>query len=352
MPTISKLPSGRWRAQIRHRGQSRSKTFRLKTEAETWSNRQERLYGKDDTAADLPPEATQTLADLIDLHINDMIEVGKPPQRSKDTTLQRLKRELGAVRLPHLTRERFVTYGRGRAKDGAGPCTLAIDFSFISTVFSHAAAVYGVSVPTEQLRLGRGALYRLGLIGKSEERDRRPTEDELERILAYFKYLPRQVLPMGRIIRFAIATAMRQSEITRILVDDFDEVVPSQLIRQRKHPRQKATNDQEIPLVADTGFDAVALIKEQLEFVSPLGSIFPYNSKSIGHAFRRACKELDIDDLTFHDLRHEGISRLFEADWDIAQVATVSGHRDWKMLQRYTHLRPSFIISRAGRVRA
>ena len=58
---------------------------------------------------------------------------------------------------------------------------------------------------------------------------------------------------------------------------------------------------------------------------------------------------LQINDLHFHDLRHEGISRLFEADWDIQQVAAVSGHRDWKMLQRYTHLRPSYIASHARR---
>lgn len=45
------------------------------------------------------------------------------------------------------------------------------------------------------------------------------------------------------------------------------------------------------------------------------------------------------------DPRHESISRLFEADWDIPQVAAVSGHRDWKMLQRYTHLRPGYIAS-------
>ena len=76
------------------------------------------------------------------------------------------------------------------------------------------------------------------------------------------------------------------------------------------------------------------------------GVIFPYNPRSIGHAFR-AFARLQIYDLHFHDLRHEGVSRLFEADWDIPQVATVSGHRDWKMLQRYTHLRPS-LSSPAG----
>jgi integrase len=66
--------------------------------------------------------------------------------------------------------------------------------------------------------------------------------------------------------------------------------------------------------------------------------IFPYSTDAINAAFTRACKVLAIDDLHFHDLRHEGISRLFEMGRTIPQVASVSGHRSWQSLQRYTHL--------------
>jgi integrase len=41
----------------------------------------------------------------------------------------------------------------------------------------------------------------------------------------------------------------------------------------------------------------------------------------------------------FHDLRHDGISRLFEMGWTIPHVASVSGHRSWQSLKRYTHIR-------------
>jgi site-specific recombinase XerD len=54
---------------------------------------------------------------------------------------------------------------------------------------------------------------------------------------------------------------------------------------------------------------------------------------------------LKIEDLHFHDLRHEGTSRLFEAGFSIEQVALVTGHKDWKMLRRYTHLRPEHLHS-------
>ena len=71
--------------------------------------------------------------------------------------------------------------------------------------------------------------------------------------------------------------------------------------------------------------------------------IFPYHHKSAGTAFTRACQDLAIKDLHFHDLRHEGTSRLFEAGFAIEQVALVTGHKDWKMLRRYTHLRPEHL---------
>jgi integrase len=48
---------------------------------------------------------------------------------------------------------------------------------------------------------------------------------------------------------------------------------------------------------------------------------------------------IGIEDLHFHDLRHEGVSRLFEMGRTIPQVASVSGHRSWQSLQRYSHLR-------------
>ncbi len=114
------------------------------------------------------------------------------------------------------------------------------------------------------------------------------------------------------------------------------------LIRDRKDPREKKGNDQRIPLLALSGYDAMALIEEPRSIRGNEDDrIFPYNHRSAGTAFRRACQDLGIEDLHFHDLRHEGASRLFEAGFEIQQVALVTGHKDWKMLRRYTHLKPA-----------
>ncbi len=283
---------------------------------------------------------------MIDLHVQDMCEVGRAPRRSKDATLQALKAKLGGLRLDELTRERFIQFGRDRARRGAGPVTVNIDFSYIRLVIAHAAAVRGVAISPEPVELARIALKRLGIIGKSRARERRPAANELERLIGYLDANPRQLIPMGRIVRFAVATAMRQDEITRIRWADIDAEGRTVVVRDRKDPRDKAGNDQKTPLLDATGFDAWSLIEEQRAAVGRDERVFPYNPRSIGAAFRRACRELAIDDLHFHDLRHEAASRLFEAGLSIEQVALVTGHKDWKMLKRYTHLRLEHLYRR------
>jgi putative transposase len=147
----------------------------------------------------------------------------------------------------------------------------------------------------------------LDVSGSSEkaiERDRRPTLDELDRIVSALEANIRQQIPVGRIIRFAVATAMRQDEIARVEWRDFDASGRMLLIRNRKDSRKKKGNDQRIPLLDVSGYDACKIIEEQGRFSNIReGRIFPYNGRSVGTAFRRQCRNLKIDDLHFHDCK-------------------------------------------------
>lgn len=341
MATFTKLSSGSWRAQVRRKGRYIGETFLRKEDARQWATEAERQIDRGITPAASRTAKLRTFGDLIDLHISDMKEVGRAPGRSKEATLLMLKRELGSHKMVEIDRERILTFGRARSKAGAGPVTIGIDVGVIKLVIQHAAAVHGLPINVEPVDLGRIALKRLGLVGKSNERDRRPTERELEKLMNYWEGNDRQLIPMSRIVRFAIATAMRQEEITRVTWDDLETRTKMLMIRDRKDPRQKKGNDQRIPLLAVSGYDAMGLIEDQRAIrANDDERIFPYNHKSISARFTRTCQELEIEDLHFHDLRHEGTSRLFEAGFRIEQVSLVTGHKDWKMLRRYTHLKP------------
>jgi integrase len=350
MASIRKQKSGAWRVQVRRKGRCLSEVFIRFEDAKRWAVDAERQIDRGETPSSSRLARVQTFGHLVDLHIEDMCEVGQAPRRSKAATLRALKRDLGSCNMVSLDRDRLVRFGRERAAGGAGPMTLSIDIGMIKLVLSHAAAVHGLPVNVEPVDLARFALKRLGLVGKGRERDRRPTDEELDRLITHFDGNERQVIPMSRIIKFAVATAMRQEEICRVTWADLNERTKMLTIRDRKDPRAKKGNDQRIPLLAVSGYDAAALIEEQRAARGNEDDrIFPYHHKSAGTAFTRACQDLRIEDLHFHDLRHEGTSRLFEAGFRIEQVALVTGHKDWKMLRRYTHLRPETLHDLASR---
>ncbi|WP_246556565.1 hypothetical protein [Bradyrhizobium liaoningense] len=190
-----------------------AETFRRRKDGAEWALEMERNIDRNGSSKPRVVRDVRTFGDLIDLH--DMREVGKPPRRSKAAVMASLKSELGSVKLPALNRERLIEFGRKRAEQGAGPATLAIDLSFIRTIMTHAAAVHGVEVSAEEARLARVALSHLNLVGKSKERARRPTQGELDELIEYFETNRRQFIPMGRIVRYAVATTLRQEEICK-----------------------------------------------------------------------------------------------------------------------------------------
>ncbi len=339
MATISRR-RGKWRAQVRRQQHALSKTFVNRSDAEKWSREMERSIDQDIDPTSRRFTSKDAFSALIDAHIDDLAAYGKPLRRSKDAVLRRLQKEIGAETVASLTRERLIKYGLERSRVGAGPATLAIDFSFIGTVLTHAASMHGLQVNLEAVRLARVALTRMGAIGSPRERDRRPTLEELDTLFARFASNSSDTMPMATIVKFAIASAMRLDEIVRIQWQHLDERSRTILVADRKDPRKKDGNDQRVPLLDATGFDALALLNDQRARTSGKGRCFPYNGRSVGTAFRRTCQRAGIIDLHFHDLRHEATSRLFEAGLSIEQVPLVTGHKDWKMLKRYTQLRP------------
>lgn len=106
-----------------------------------------------------------------------------------------------------------------------------------------------------------------------------------------------------------------------------------------KHPGKKSGNDVWCTLPEP----ALRIARSMTPFTSKSEQkrelLFGTNNNVISLRWTEACRLLGIEDLVFHDLRHEGISRLFEMGETILQVAAVSGHRSWTSMQRYTHLR-------------
>ena len=310
-----------WRAQIRRAGcKALSGSFSKKALAEKWVREREAEIEEGRFVKEDPDFGV-----LMQRYIDEILPV-KPMQRSHVATMRTLKRKVIGTKVSEIDATWMLEFAKGHT---IAPSTLAQKFTFLGMVLRTADTFWGVRPDWDEWNRGRKGLTGMGLIGRSTERDRRVTEDEIELVLDSMQ----SGLPMEDLVRFAVGSAMRLSEVTRIQWADLNVFNKTVVIRDRKHPRKKRGNHQTVPLLGQT----FEIVKQQMKWKP---EIFPYDPNSISAAWHRATVRAGLEDLRWHDLRHEGISRLFEQGYGVEQVAIVSGHSDWGMLKRYTHLKP------------
>lgn len=337
MASISFI-DGKWRALVRRKDHKPiSKRFEKKRDAEAWG----RAIEAQIDAGGVPrvTASATTIGQLIEKY-RDLRATVRPilDTSTEHYTLKQLDANLGEVRAAALTVDDLIGWAKKRRNDdGAGAYTVNCDLSKLGTVLRYA----GDGLP-DVIGAARPKLSHLGLIGGGGKRERRPTEDEVARIVTWLDDHKGYI--WGDIVLFAIATAMRRGEITRLLWGDVDEQKKMVLVRDRKDPRKKQGNDQWVPLLGD----AWTVLQRQAR-TDDEPRIFPRDEQTISKYFREACVALGIPDLHFHDLRHEGTSRLFEEGFEIQEVALVTGHRDWRHLRRYTNLKPESLHARGKR---
>ncbi len=328
MATITRLPSGKYRAQVRKQGVYRNRTFDRKADANAWAVDVERAISGGSSTGTIRAPKDMTLGDVITAYL-EQVNVGRTVQFN----LIRIKDRIGNVSIASLSAVTMRDYIEGRKRDGVAGSTLAADLSNLSSVLKWARHVRNLDVNTSLAKDARQSLSAERIDTRSAERTRVPTQAEITALCDYFDNNPRQQIPMSEILRFGAASAMRLGEICRIRIEDISWNEKTVLIRERKDPKRKARNDQVVPLVGK----AYEIARQRAEGRTE-GRLFPYNAASASAAFTRAVEACGIDDLHFHDLRHLGITELFRAGLSTPLVAVVSGHRDWKHLKRYTQL--------------
>lgn len=328
MATFTKLPSGKWRAQVRRDGMYRGQTFTLKRDAQAWAKQIEVQAEHIVASGYQPVPEGYSVGDLIDGYAQECNMGG----RTKQATHAMLKRELGTIPLKRINSIHLRDFIDTRVQAGAGGVTIAADLSFFGAILKWGKHSRRMDLPTDLARDARRDLSARKVSTRSAERDREPTIAELEKLYAFWTAKQRQTIPMATLCAFALATAMRQDEICSIQLEDVDAIKRTVIIRDRKDPRKKEGNNQTVPLLP-----AAWVLVETILTMRKAGRIFPYQASSVSTAFTRACSTLGIKDLRFHDLRHKATSDLFRMGLTIPQVAVLTGHKTWTQLKRYTH---------------
>jgi len=156
-----------------------------------------------------------------------------------------------------------------------------------------------------------------------QRRERRLKDGELERLTLSAQHCRNPlILP---IVLFAVETGMRRSEILSLM---WNEVIPAK--RLAVLGQTKNGHSRTIPL-STRALSALQRVHKTED------RIFPMTANAFRLAWERLRARAGLLDLRFHDLRHEAISRFFEMGLSVPEVALISGHRDPRMLFRYTH---------------
>lgn len=319
MATFRRLPSGKVYVEIRRRGcEPIYRTFPNKTEANAWARDvEQRIWEK--TYA--PKKQLERV--LLENVLRDYEQNMAPRLGSIVAVKSRLKticarygdRPIGAI-----TPEDVIAFVDWRNDMVSGE-TIRKELSLWSRVFDYASSIKKLPLSENPITTARKILSFTNTLDPGTERDRRISDEEIDRIAQVS-----ESRVLGKIIRFIVqgVTAMRRGEI---VLAKREHVQGQKLVI----PKTKTKKPREIPLS-----DVALEILDSLPFRDH-GLIFGVRPDSITHAFERAVRRAGINDITFHDTRHEATSRLFELGLGVQEVAAITGHDDWESLKRYTH---------------
>ena len=327
--------------KIRRKGfPVQSKTFTRKSDGEKWARKVE---SEMDAGAFIDRGAAEdtTVKQLVERYLKEVTPKRKGARQEELRLNAFLRYRLCGFSAAKVSKVDFQQWRDARLKE-VGPGTVIRELNLWHAVFAHAASEWGIRIHENPASVKRPP--------QPAWRDRRldpaPDENGLTeeaRLLAAAEASSDKL--MASIIRLAISTAMRQGEILALEWPDVDFDSGTLRIRNSKtdSARRDGVRGRTIPLVGR----AVAVLKALAGEKKPAGGlVFPLDANSFKMRFRRLCEKAGITGLTFHDLRHEGTSRLFEAGLAMMEVASITGHQTLSMLQRYTHLHAKFLAEK------
>lgn len=321
-----------WQARVRKKGwPTESKSFRTKTEADAWAKQVE--AGMERGAYQSASDAERTT--LRDLIKDFKLEFAPHHYRIREDEkeawrfqLARLDEVLGEYSLAAVDQRLVAKYRDDRIKGSSdrpavGESTVRKEIYMLSKVLGFAQTEKGIALP-------RGnPVEKIRKPTESKGRDRRLSATEWK---AFTEECKKSRNPwLWPAVQLAVETAMRQGELLSLTWKLIDK--KRKLAMLVDPTKIKNEEPRAVPL-SPAAMSVIASLP-----VSTTGLVLPVERMTLYHAFSYACGRAKIKDYTFHDLRHEALSRLAErGDFSVLELAAVSGHKTLQMLKRYTHL--------------
>ncbi len=322
-----RVREGRHQANVRRKGYPTvTKTFTSREVAKRWIKSTEIAIEKGECF----PKISTTVAEMLDKYKLVCLPSHKGADASEQYRIKRLTNYFGAIPLWDLTPAHLAKYRDDRLET-VKPPTVKRDLSVLSSAINTAIIEWNIPLKMNPVS---GIRWK----HTDQARDRRFEDGEESQLLSHATPF------MARMITVSVETAVRRSELLRIKRSHINFAKQTLEIGLTKTGKPRT-----IPLSSR----ALKALREQLrasEKVIPIEEqpIFQITGSRLFKDFQRLREEIGIIDFRWHDLRHEGTSRLFEKGLNIMEVASITGHQDLKMLKRYTHLRAEDLVERLG----
>lgn len=340
MALIAKTPSGTWKALIRKVGfKSTSKTFRTQRDAMDWARRTEDEMVRGVFIQRAPSERL-IFNDAIDRYLKEVsVTKSSFTLRGEISKSKQLKAKLGKYSLATITPDLVAKYRDDRLEEGRKPNTVRLELALLGHLFT-------VSIQEWRIGLAYNPVANIRKPSPGEGRDRRLIASEETMLL---EAVSKHSNPMlGWIVRAALATGMRSTEIVSLSCSQVD--LQRRIVRLT-NTKNGSARTVPLTLKAKKIFEEalanpVRPIDCDLVFFGEPGkdkkTRKPY---AFNKAFGQIKKDIGLADLHFHDLRHEAVSRLVEAGLSDQKVSAISGHKSMQMLKRYVHLRSEDLVN-------
>lgn len=316
MPSIRKI-NNRYQAQVRRKGYAESRTFPTKEEAEAWAWKIESQFAP----RSAPGAALETLGDVVRRYV----AVELPRHRSGHVEAF-LLRSLEAHPIARVRCSELEPWHLAQFRDDRLQCVKANSvkrvFNLIRPMLDQARVEWGAAIRGNPAR-------EVAVRSPDDARKGRLTSDQLQALMASLRRRRNPAVVLAAAL--ALETAMRRSELLALRWEDVDMLHKVISIRISKNGEGRV-----IPMT-QAAYDLLNAEERRS------GVVVNCSASAIRSAMARSAKEVGLEDWCFHRLRHESISRLWDYGLNEVEISSVSGHKDWKMLRRYSHAQASEI---------
>jgi len=330
MATIRKRGSS-WQAQVRRQGfPPLVKTFASHADAAAWARDKERAIDRAELSPSYRDLKSITVHDLLHRYEQEFTAKKRGADRERFKLRLLRSHSLSKASLDKVTGAMIAAYRDDRLRIVTSG-TVRRELAILQHCFEVARREWDIAIPTNPVR-------QIALPAPSKARQRRLEPDDADR---FWQAVDRARAPWVKpFLTLAIETGMRRGELLSIGWHDVDVSACTVRVRQTKNGHERV-----IPLTP-------LAVQTLLSLPRSNDRVFSLAPGAVRQAWDRLIKRAGIKDLRLHDLRHEAVSRFFEYGLTVPEVALISGHRDPRMLSRYTHLRPEKVAEKLARATA